>query len=250
MVALFVIVFLRYLIVSGLYHYSLRIRWREQLRERIFHYQPERGSQIRREIYSSLLVSFIFALFGISVLWLWDAGYTKIYLAPNERSYIWLIAGPVIFLFAQETYYYWTHRWMHLPKIYPYVHKRHHESIETTAWTAFSFSPLEAIIQAIFLPVIVLVLPLQAYLFLGLLAWMTLSATINHAGIEIFPASWAQTPFLRKLIGATHHDLHHKQASTNFGLYFTYWDEWMGTESKLFSKRFKQFTTNKHPDKR
>jgi sterol desaturase/sphingolipid hydroxylase (fatty acid hydroxylase superfamily) len=28
----------------------------------------------------------------------------------------------------------------------------------------------------------------------------------------------------------THHDLHHGRMSWNFGLYFTWWDRWMGAE--------------------
>lgn len=240
--ALFVIILLRYLAFSGVYHYLLRIRWRDRFRHRIFHYEPERGAQVRREIYRSAVVSLIFAATGIGLLWLWDQGYTKIYLDPLAYHPLWLIAGPALFLLTQETYYYWTHRWMHLPGIYPLVHRWHHESIETTAWTAFSFHPIEAVIQAIFLPLIVLILPIHAYLFLTLLTIMTLSATINHAGIEVFPASWARLPFFRGLIGATHHDLHHKQARTNYGLYFTFWDEWMGTENRRFSERFKRYT--------
>ena len=72
---------------------------------------------------------------------------------------------------------------------------------------------------------------------------MTLSATINHAGIEIFPASWSKKPILRGLIGATHHDVHHKQARYNFGLYFTFWDKWMGTESPKFKECFRRFSS-------
>lgn len=28
----------------------------------------------------------------------------------------------------------------------------------------------------------------------------------------------------------THHDLHHQRGRSNYGLYFTWWDRWMGTE--------------------
>lgn len=241
--ALFIIVFIRYLVFSGLFHYLFRLRWRDRFQHRIFHYEPETGNQLRREIYRSLFVSLIFAAFGALVLWLWQSGQTKLYLAPDDYNYWWLIVAPIIFLLSQETYYYWTHRWMHLPKVYPLVHKWHHESVETTAWTAFSFHPIEAVIQAVFLPVIVMVLPMQIFIFLSLLALMTVSATINHAGIEVFPASWARIPILRGLIGATHHDLHHKQATTNYGLYFTFWDHWMGTESKKFRERYKRYTS-------
>ncbi|WP_168797438.1 sterol desaturase family protein [Neolewinella litorea] len=242
--ALFVVIFLRYLAFSGLYHYMLRLRLRDRLRHRIFHYEVGAGAQVQREIRRSAVVSLIFAVFGILVLYLWQNGSTRLYTKLATASdWIWLVAGTLLFLLAQETYYYWIHRWMHRPGVYERVHQWHHESIETTAWTAFSFHPLEAVLQAAFLPVSVLIIPMHAFAFLTLLAVMTLSATINHAGIEVFPTRWANLPLLRGLIGATHHDVHHKQARYNFGLYFTFWDKWMGTESPRFTERFQRYSS-------
>jgi sterol desaturase/sphingolipid hydroxylase (fatty acid hydroxylase superfamily) len=241
---LFAVIFARYVAFSGLYHYLLRLRLRERLRHRIFHYEVGGGAQVQTEIWRSALVSLIFAGFGIGLLFLWQAGHTRLYLTlEGWQDWLWLGLGPVLFLFLQETYYYWIHRWMHRPGIYERVHRWHHESIETTAWTAFSFHPIEAVLQAVFLPLSVMLIPMHALAFLSLLAVMTLSATINHAGIEVFPSSWVRVPLLRGLIGATHHDLHHKQARYNFGLYFTFWDDWMGTESPRFKQRFHRHTT-------
>lgn len=231
--ALFLIIFIRYLVFSSVYNWTFRKGLRRWFEDRILHPVPVGKSLVKTEIIRSAVVSLIFAAFGIGVLWLWQANYTLLYLDLDTAYYwTWLFLGPAIFLLAQETYYYWVHRWMHQPGVYEIVHKWHHESIETTAWTAFSFHPLEAVLQAIFLPLAVLLIPMHAYVFLTLLAVMTLSATINHAGVEVFPSGWAKTPLLRGLIGATHHDVHHRQAKYHFGLYFTFWDKWMGTEKE------------------
>ena len=238
--ALFVIIFLRYLAVSGGYHWFFRAR--ERWRHRVFSPREPDRDDLRRDVRRSALVSVIFAAFGIGVLYLWSVGSTTLYEDWSARPWYWLVLGPALFIFGQETYYYWVHRWMHRPGVYERVHRWHHETIETTAWTAFSFHPLEALLQAAFPALFVLLVPIQTYLFLGLLGLMTLSATINHAGVEVFPASWARLPGLRWLIGATHHDLHHRQANTNFGLYLTWWDEWMGTENGKFTTRFGRFT--------
>ena len=107
-IVLFAVIFIRYLVFSGLYHYILRVKWADRLRHRIFHAKPMAGPQVRREIYSSAVVSLIFAAFGILVLWLWQADYTLLYTDfTSWRCYWWLLAGPFVFLLAQETYYYW-----------------------------------------------------------------------------------------------------------------------------------------------
>ncbi|OAV44916.1 sterol desaturase family protein [Lewinella sp. 4G2] len=231
-VALFAIIFVRYLLFSGGYAWLFTDLLKGKMGERIFPRTAAATQLRRKEILRSAVVSLIFAAFGIGLLYAWNAGWTRLYQTLDSTwDWAWLFAGPILFLLAQETYYYWVHRWMHRPGVYEIVHRWHHESIETTVWTAFSFHPLEAILQAIFIPLAAMLIPMHAYAFLGLLAIMTLSATINHAGVEIFPSSWARSRVLGKLVGATHHDVHHKRAKYHFGLYFTFWDEWMGTEA-------------------
>ena len=236
-VSLFVIIFLRYLAFSYGYDYTFRRGLKRWFADRVLHPVRSGPSLVTTEILRSAFVSLIFAAFGILVLWLWQEDYTLLYLdISGGYGWCWLFAGPLLFLLAQETYYYWVHRWMHRPGVYERVHRWHHESIETTVWTAFSFHPIEALLQAVFLPLVVMIIPMHAYAFLGLLALMTLSATINHSGIEVFPRSWARHPLLRYLIGATHHDVHHRQARYHFGLYFTFWDRWMGTEKPGYNE--------------
>jgi sterol desaturase/sphingolipid hydroxylase (fatty acid hydroxylase superfamily) len=172
----------------------------------------------------------------------WQRGYTSIYVEWNDYP-IWYI--PLSFigaLFVHETYYYWVHRWLHHPSIYRYVHKVHHDSISTSVWTSFSFHPLESILQAIIIPLMVLIVPMHLAVLLTLLFIMTISAIINHAGVEIFPNSWLNNPVMKMFIGSTHHDLHHRRFTKNYGLYFTFWDRWMGTESTEYEERFDKAT--------
>ena len=100
---------------------------------------------------------------------------------------------------------------MHRPKVYRIVHRVHHDSIVPSPWTAFSFHPIESLLQALVLPVVVLFLPLH-YLALSLiLLVMTVSAAINHLDIEIYPRGFEKHWLGRWLIGATHHSLHHSR---------------------------------------
>ena len=135
-------------------------------------------------------------------------------------------------MFIHETYYYWLHRWMHKSYIYRSMHKTHHDSINTSAFTSFSFHPLESIAQAIVIPGLIFVLPMHISILAILLMIMTVSAIINHLGIELYPNGFHQHWMGKWLIGATHHNLHHKKFRCNYGLYFTFWDKWMNTESE------------------
>jgi sterol desaturase/sphingolipid hydroxylase (fatty acid hydroxylase superfamily) len=131
---------------------------------------------------------------------------------------------------------------MHRPKVFKLLHKIHHDSSTTSAWTAFSFHPLEGILQAIILPLTIIFLPMHVYVLLFQLTLMTFSSVINHLEIETYPANFHRHFVGRWLIGATHHSLHHKQFKYNFGLYFTFWDKWKKTESPKFSSLFEEKT--------
>lgn len=227
---LFLIIAVRYFVVSGLYQYTTYVLLRKILGSRILDPSPVGKVQIRSEILYSVLSAAIFAVFGIGTYWLWELGFTAVY--SDIGSYpIWYIPLSVfLVLFLQDTYYYWIHRWMHLPRIYRYFHKVHHNSVHTTVWTSFSFHPLETLLQAVILPIIIVFLPLHTYTLLAILIIMTISATINHAGVEVYPTGKYGRWFGRLVIGATHHDVHHRKFLCNYGLYFTLWDRWMGTE--------------------
>jgi len=238
----FLIIFFRYLLISGVYHYIFYRLLRDKIKERMINFKPKEVQQFRTEIIRSAITSFIFAVSGTVLLILWQGGHTGIYLEWSAYPIWYLPVSLLAAMLIHETYYYWLHRWMHRPKIYQLVHKWHHDSIETTSFTAFSFHPIESILQALMIPVLIIFLPMHLSVLLLFLVIMTISATINHAGIEIYPAFFNRHWLGQWIIGATHHDLHHKQFRYNFGLYFTFWDRWMKTESPKSDEWFEQHT--------
>jgi sterol desaturase/sphingolipid hydroxylase (fatty acid hydroxylase superfamily) len=228
---LFLIIFVRFLIVSGIYHYTFFFLFRKKFDKRILDHTPLKKKQLVKEVYWSAISGLIFAIFGILIYFLWSEGFTAIYIDVNEYPLWYVPVSVFLTLFIQDTYYYWIHRWMHKPSVYRYLHKIHHKSVHTSVFTSFSFHPLETVLQAIILPLIVIFLPMHYYALLLMLLIMTISATINHAGVEIYPSGKYGKWFRQWVIGATHHDQHHRKFNYNFGLYFTFWDKWMGTES-------------------
>ena len=134
-------------------------------------------------------------------------------------------------MFLHESYYYFMHRFMHKPKIYRFIHKTHHDSIIPSPFTAFSFHPVEGVLQAAVLPLLLLFIPIHYYVLIVYLFIMTFSSIINHLDIEIYPKDFNKHAIGKWIIGATHHSLHHSQFKYNFGLYFTFWDKFFKTES-------------------
>ena len=225
-----VIVFIRYLLFSGLYHLVFFNWFKTRFVNRFLHNKPWKKKQLKKEILWSLLSGFIFALFIMLTFILQIEGYTAVYSNIDAYGVFYLICSIFLVLIIQDTYYYWIHRWMHLPRIYKYFHLVHHKSIHTSVFTAFSFHPLETILQAIIIPIIAILIPLHLYSVIVIISLMTISATINHAGVEVYPSGKLGQWIKKWIIGATHHDAHHKKFNYNYGLYFTFWDRWMKTE--------------------
>lgn len=236
--SLFTVVLVRYLAFSSAYLIMMK-KWFSTSR-RLFNIT--KPAQWRREIRWAILSTAIFTILSAGCLWLYQEGYTRIYTDLQARSTGYFILSIIFLLVGYETYYYWLHRWMHHPKVFRIVHKVHHDSIETSVFTSFSFHPLEALLQFLFLPIAIVLIPIHYYALGIVLTLWTLSAIINHASVEIFPRKFNEHALGRWLIGATHHDLHHKEFRTNFGLYFTFWDKWMKTESRNFDARFRANT--------
>lgn len=225
-----VIVFIRYLAFSSLYHLVFFNWLKTYFSHRFLHAKPWKKRQLRKEVIWSLVSGIIFALFIIFTFILQIEGYTAVYTKVEEFGWFYLIGSIFLVLFVQDTYYYWMHRWMHLPSVYKYCHLVHHKSVHTSVFTSFSFHPLETILQAMIIPIIAIFIPLHLYAIIAIISLMTLSATVNHAGVEIYPSGKFGKWFKKWVIGATHHDAHHKKFNHNYGLYFTFWDRLMKTE--------------------
>ncbi|MGY5849091.1 sterol desaturase family protein [Salegentibacter sp. F14] len=231
LVIFFFAILLRYFLAAGIFYYYYYVWNFEKFNAKKLSRRKFKKGQVKKEIIWSIKASLIFAFAGTLTFWLWTKDLTAIYLDPEKYGYWYLGVSLVLVLLIHETYYYWVHRWMHHPSIYKSVHKVHHDSLTPTPWTAFSFHPWESFLEAIILPLILLIVPVNIYVLVFYLLLMTISSVINHLDIEIYPKTFQKTWLGKLLIGATHHHFHHAEFNTNYGLYFTFWDKLMGTES-------------------
>jgi sterol desaturase/sphingolipid hydroxylase (fatty acid hydroxylase superfamily) len=235
----FIIITLRYFLVAGLFYLIFYAWFPAKFEIRKISKKKYEKGQLRKEMKWSIITSLLFSVTGALTVILWQRGYTRVYTKTDQYGWWYLPVSLILFLFLHETYYYWLHRWMHRPGVFRWVHKIHHDSHIASPFTAFSFHPLEGLLQAVFLPALLLILPVHYGVILILLTLMTFSSVINHLGIELYPRQSA-TFLGRWVIGATHHSLHHKWYRYNFGLYFTFWDRLKKTESPGFQQFFKK----------
>ena len=238
----FAVVIGRYFLIAGIFYGVFYAWFPKQWQQRKISNRNYKKHQFRKEVGWSAVTALLFAVTGAVTFLLWQKGSTKLYFDAADHSLWWLPLSLVIALALHETYYYWLHRWMHHPKVFRLVHKVHHDSNITSPWTAFSFHPIEGFFQALFLPALLLTIPIHLYVLIIQLMIMTFSSVINHLDIELYPKNFHKHFLGKWLIGATHHSLHHKQFKYNYGLYFTFWDKWKKTESPLYDRLFEEKT--------
>ncbi len=226
--AMTLIVALRYLLTSGGFAWATR-----RVRPGLY-----RGleRQIRQEIGWSLASAAIYGIPAGIVAWGWQQlGWTRIYTGFSDYPLWYAPLSVLLYLFAHDTWFYWTHRWMHRPWLFRRAHAVHHASRPPTAWTAMSFHPWEALTGAIVIPALVFLIPIHVALLGLVLAIMTLMGITNHMGWELFPARLVHSRLGGWLITASHHQRHHENYQCNYGLYFRVWDRLCGTDRGLSS---------------
>lgn len=221
--AMTAIVAVRYLLASGGFALATRLKHPG-------HYAGL-DAQIRREIGWSLASASIYGAPAGVVAWGWQAhGWTLIYRDWDAYPLWYLPVSVILYLAVQDTWFYWTHRWMHRPAVFRRVHAVHHASRPPTAWAAMAFHPFEAVTLAVVIPLLVFVIPIHVAMLGLVLAIMTVMGVTNHMGWELFPRFLWGGRLGAWLITASHHQRHHDAYRCNYGLYFRFWDRVCGTD--------------------
>ena len=185
---------------------------------------------IYNDVILSILSSAIFAICAALMTSAFQQGHTRLYLQANQYGIWYLGASLLLVIVLQDAYFYFTHRLAHHPKCYKWLHQGHHHFKNPTPWTAFSFDPAEALIQAIYLMGVVFLIPMHFSVLCAVVLVMTLGALIHHFGFRLFEDSTFGKWLGSWMVGPTHHWMHHRKYTTHYSLYFTFWDKVMGTQ--------------------
>lgn len=235
--------FLRYFIAASIAYLLFWVVFKKHWQHRMVQRKWPKASQKWSEFKYSMSTVVIFSLVGFSIVQLKLGGYTQVYDHIADYSWGWFFGSIALMFIAHDGYYYWVHRWMHHPKLFKYVHLVHHKSTNPSPWAAYSFHPIEAVLEAFIYVIFVFAMPVHGLALMIFLISMIVRNVVSHLGMEILPRWFIRNKWLNWMTTTTHHDLHHKNFNTNYGLYFTWWDRWIGTEDKVYVQTFEEVTS-------
>ncbi|XP_054163093.1 fatty acid hydroxylase domain-containing protein 2-like isoform X2 [Oppia nitens] len=127
---------------------------------------------------------------------------------PISAKLLMAIIELAFFVIVEEIAFYYSHRLLHNPKIYKYIHKRHHEWQTPIAITAIYCHPIEHIFSNL-LPLFLGPFILGSHLSTSW-AWYTLAimnTLTDHSGYH-----------LPLLTSPEAHDYHHLKFNENYGV--------------------------------
>jgi len=232
----------RYLLIAGAAYLLFYVCLRRKLIRRKIQSMFPRPAEMRREVVYSLLSFAVFGVVGVLTAGLFQAGWTRLYfnLQQHGAPYFWL--SVIALIFVHDTWFYWSHRLMHWRRLFAFVHRIHHLSHNPTPWAAFAFHPLEALVQALIFPLVILLLPLHPLAALAWLFYMTVMNVLGHLGFEILPRGFARHWLFKWHNTSLHHNMHHRHVNCNYGLYFNLWDRLMRTNHRRYEETYDEIT--------
>jgi lathosterol oxidase len=243
---LFAFLLVRYVAIVGpLYVLCWKLLRRRLQRRRIQRTFPP-ARRVFREFLWSLSTFVVFSLVGVTVLLMSEAGWTRRYQTIDEHGWLYWTASVVLMLLLHDAYFYWTHRFMHLRRVFRYFHRVHHLSFNPSPWAAFSFHPLEAVVEAGVVFAIALIIPFHPSALFAFLIIMTIMNGLGHLGYELYPGGFTRGRVGRWLTTSVHHNMHHHHVHCNYALYFTWWDRLMGTMHREYDETFDALTTRRN----
>lgn len=189
-------------------------------------------SQLKREFIFGFTSLIIFTITGFGVFLLYRYKISLIYLNINYNGILYFFLSVVLMILFHDMYFYWTHRLLHLPGWYQKVHRIHHLSSNPSPFTSLSFHPIESVIQAIVLPLMVIVIPAHPFAIFIFLVYMVYKNVRGHTGFEFTTSVHRENKWNKVHSYSIDHNLHHQDGRGNYGLYFTIWDRIMRTLRK------------------
>jgi Delta7-sterol 5-desaturase len=235
-----IIVFSRYLLMAGGIYLIFYVLLKTKFKKQKIQLKSPENKQVLDEIKYSSYTALIFGFMAMLIHTARQFGYTKHYFKIEEYGWGYFVFTLVMLVLVHDTYFYWTHRLMHTPKLFKILHRVHHQSFNPTPMASFSFHPLEAFIEFGIVPLIVFIIPVHPFALLFLSFWSLIWNIYGHLGFEIFPKGFTTHWFWGWFNTSVHHNMHHQRVNHNYGLYFNIWDRLMKTNHPEYLSTFEK----------
>jgi sterol desaturase/sphingolipid hydroxylase (fatty acid hydroxylase superfamily) len=203
-----------------------------------FFKQPQMPSRVPKPIAKYLEVlefkDYVYLVMNqtIEVIFLSHFAHLILYKLPKDLESLTFTNTIVAFyaiFFVEDFFYYWMHRFLHLPAIYPYVHKHHHR--QTLPFRGYldaaNESPIEQVggLGCIWITLKLLDPYLHLHAF-TVFAWISAFATfalLNHTPYDVQLGFWGLGYQVRA------HETHHRKLFGNYSQNTMFWDRLFGT---------------------
>eukprot|EP01030_Chromulinospumella_sphaerica_P026390 gene26389-26585_t len=155
-----------YLLAVGLMWGLLHVALRRRLAHRLIAQWPS-AADVRREMRYSLSTLGVFSAVGLAVFAAVMTGKVEVYFQVRQHGWVWWALSFPLMVLWHDVYFYVTHRLLHTRWWFRHVHGVHHRSRNPSPWAAYSFHPLEALINAMVTPLALAVVPLHISVLLA-----------------------------------------------------------------------------------
>ena len=181
------------------------------------------GGQIRDNMFWTI-ASGVTVWTGYEVLMFWSLANGYVPLLTWTANPIWFIALFLLIPVWESFYFYWIHRFLHIPFFYKHVHALHHRNINVGPWSGMAMHPLEHLIflGSVLFHFVVAAHPVH---ILFHLQYYCLTAATTHTGFEGMVVKDKN----RLKLGTFHHQMHHRYFECNYGSLELPWDKWFGS---------------------
>jgi lathosterol oxidase len=231
----------RYFIMAGATFVLFYVILKKIMQKRKIQLKFPKNKDYLRDLFFSILSIGIFAGIAVSTF-SFIKPYTNMYNEIGEYGLVYYCFTFVWMFFLHDAYFYWTHRLMHHPKVFKYVHLIHHKSTNPSPWTAYAFHPFEAVLEALIIPIIAFTIPTHKSAILLYTLFQIIYNVYGHLGFEIFPKRFNKNWFGRWVNTSVAHNMHHKYFVKNYGLWTTLWDRMMSTLNEKYDETYQQVT--------
>ncbi len=233
----------KYFVVAGIAFLLVYVVLRKRIAWRKIQLKFPRNKDYRREIVDSAISIIIFALMPVMILRVPEIRvHTQLYGPVAGRGWVYFfLAFPIMFV-MHDAYFYWMHRLIHHPRLFRLIHLEHHKSVNPSPWAAYAFGPIEAFLESLIFPIILFTIPVTIWHVFIFFILSIIYNVYGHLGFELYPKGFQRTTAGRWINTSVSHNQHHHYFNGNYGLYFLWWDRWMGTIRPDYDRAFEEVT--------